>query len=103
MLQYKPYRTKDLKLSTLAAAINSTPHKLSSLLNNHYRLSFVDFINTYRINSIKEQMTLPVNMQSFTIEALAYEAGFSSRSAFYTAFKKLTGASPVEYTRTLQE
>jgi len=97
--QHKPYTQKNLTLSFLAGAIGITSHKLSSLLNNYYQLGFVDFINTYRINSIKEQMTLPQNLQSFTIEAMAYKAGFSSRSAFYTAFKKLTGTSPVEYTR----
>lgn len=101
LLKHKLYRTKDLKLSELAEAIDITPHKLSSLLNNHYCLNFVDFINTYRINSIKEQMTLPQNMEHFTIEALAYEAGFSSRSAFYTAFKKITGTSPVEFAKSL--
>ena len=101
--QHKPYKEKDLKLSTLAQAINITSHKLSFLLNNNYKLSFGDFINTYRINSIKEQMTLPKNLQHFTIEALAYEAGFSSRSAFYTAFKKLTGASPVEFARNMKK
>jgi AraC-like DNA-binding protein len=66
-------------------------------------LNFVDFINTYRINSIKEQIMQPENMQHFTIEALAYRSGFSSRSAFYKAFKKLTKASPVEFVRSLQQ
>lgn len=99
--QNKTYQIKDLKLPDLAEAIGITPHNLSSLLNNHYRLNFVDFINTYRINSIKEQMILPQHMQHFTIEAIAYEAGFSSRSAFYSAFKKITGTSPVEFSKSL--
>ncbi|NII27913.1 helix-turn-helix domain-containing protein [Pseudoflavitalea sp. X16] len=91
------YTEKNISLASLAAALEITTHKLSSLLNSHYQLNFVDFINTYRINHIKEQMVLPENMQSYTIEALAYDAGFSSRSAFYSSFKKLTGKSPVEY------
>jgi AraC-like DNA-binding protein len=102
IVEQKPYRQKDLKMSMVAAAVGITPHKLSSLLNNHYQVNFVDFINTYRINSIKEQMTLPQNLQNFTIEAIANEAGFSSRSAFYNAFKKLMGTSPVEFARSLQ-
>jgi AraC-like DNA-binding protein/CRP-like cAMP-binding protein len=103
ILQHKPYQQKDLKLSLLAQAIDITPHKLSFLLNNHYKLNFGDFINTYRINSIKEQMTLPQNLQHFTIESMAYEAGFSSRSAFYNAFKKLMGTSPVEFSRNMKK
>jgi AraC-like DNA-binding protein len=100
ILKQKPYRQKDLKMSMMAEAVGITPHKLSSLLNNHYQVNFVDFINTYRINSIKEQMTLPQNMQHYTIESMAYEAGFSSRSAFYNAFKKLMGTSPAEFVRS---
>jgi AraC-like DNA-binding protein len=103
LTQTKPYKQKDFKLSMLAQAIGITSHKLSFLLNNHYKLSFGDFINTYRINNIKAQMNLPQNMQHFTIETLAYEAGFSSRSAFYTAFKKLMGSSPVEFARNMNK
>lgn len=99
--QHKSYINKDISLSSLADVLGITAHRLSALLNNSYQLNFVDFINTYRINSIKEQIVLPGNMQSFTIEALAYDAGFSSRSAFYSAFKKLTGASPMEYAQRL--
>lgn len=97
LIQRQLYRSKDISLASLARAAGITAHKLSSLLNNNYQLSFGDFINSYRIKSIQEQMALPDTLQNFTIEALAYDAGFSSRSAFYSAFKKLTGVSPLEY------
>lgn len=102
LLESQVYADKKINLASLAAMLEITPHKLSSLLNSHYQLNFVDFINTYRIIRIKEQMVLPQNMQSYTIEALAYDAGFSSRSAFYSSFKKLTGKSPVEYAQNLE-
>lgn len=99
MLEREAYKMKDVNLKTVAETIGTTSHKLSSLLNNYYQLSFVDFINSYRISSIKEQMAIPGNLQNYTIEALAKNAGFSSRSSFYNAFKKNVGMSPVEYTR----
>lgn len=93
---------KDITLASLAKAAGITAHKLSSLLNNNYRLNYVDFINGYRIKSIQKQMSLPDTMRHFTIETLAYNAGFASRSAFYNAFKKLTGISPVQYAQNIK-
>jgi AraC-like DNA-binding protein len=61
----------------------------------------MDFVNTYRINHIKEQIAIPSVLHNYTIETVANNAGFSSRSAFYNAFKKNVGMSPVEYVRSL--
>ena len=36
LTEHTPYKTKDLKLSDLARAINITAHELSSLLNNQH-------------------------------------------------------------------
>jgi AraC-like DNA-binding protein len=99
--QDKRYSDKRISLFSLARALGLTPHKLSSLLNNSYQLSFADFINRLRINSIIEQLTLPHTIQHFTIEALAYNAGFTSRSAFYRAFRKQVGTSPAEYIQSI--
>jgi len=51
-------------------------------------------------NSIPETKDLKLSDLALAIN---YRAGFSSRSAFYKAFKKLTGASPVEFVRSLQQ
>lgn len=97
ILEQLSYKNKTISLASLAGELGLSTHKLSSLLNNNYHLSFNDFINTYRINSIKNQIITTDSLQNFTMEALAYEAGFSSRSAFYSAFKKLVGESPAQY------
>jgi AraC-like DNA-binding protein len=92
---------KSISLTSLSSALNLSTHKLSSLLNNQYQQSFKDFINSYRIDRIKVQIANPVNLQNFTIESLAYDAGFASRSAFYNSFKKVVGMTPVEYVKSL--
>lgn len=101
IIDNQPFKDKNLSLATLAQALGSSAHKLSSLLNNHYHQSFKDFINSYRISMIKTQMANPINLQNFTIESLAYDAGFASRSAFYNSFKKVLGMTPVEYVKSL--
>ncbi|RZM29859.1 MAG: helix-turn-helix domain-containing protein [Pedobacter sp.] len=91
---------KRLRLKEIAQRVNLTPHELSALLNNHYRKSFADFINIFRVNYVKEKLRSSSSLQQLTIEALGDQAGFSSKSTFFFAFKKHTGMSPLEYIRT---
>lgn len=99
METHQSFRDKGIRLQSLAKEIGLSSHKLSVVLNSYLNQSFVDYINQYRISWIKESLLNPEIVQNFTLEALAYSAGFSSRSAFYSAFKKLVGMSPVEYAK----
>ena len=101
MSENQLFKDKEISLHSLAKHLNYSTHKLSSLLNNHFEQKFMDFVNAHRISHIKEQIAIPGNLQHYTIETLANNAGFSSRSAFYNAFKKLVGMSPVEYAKSL--
>jgi AraC-like DNA-binding protein len=101
--KHQSFRHKDVRLQSLAKEIGLSSHKLSIVLNSYFNKSFIDYINQYRVNWIKGSIRNPDIMQSFTLEALAYSAGFSSRSAFYSSFKKLVGMSPVEYSKTLDQ
>lgn len=44
-------------------------------------------------------MLLNKDYNNYTVVAIALEAGFNSKSAFYSAFKKEIGISPNEYKR----
>ncbi|MEO0559302.1 MAG: helix-turn-helix domain-containing protein [Bacteroidota bacterium] len=94
LTQEAPYRDPTLKLAGLAKSIGLTPHKLSQLLNDNMGQSFATFINTYRV---EEAQRLMLDAPMLTMEAIGYEAGFSSRSSFYAAFKKHTGLTPAAY------
>lgn len=87
------YRDANLSLAKLAHHIGSTPNYVSQTLNEHMEASFFDFVNLWRI---KEAQDLLLKNDE-TILAIAYEVGFNSRSAFYTAFKKNTGVTPSDY------
>ncbi|NML23570.1 helix-turn-helix domain-containing protein [Pseudoflavitalea sp. G-6-1-2] len=97
------FRNKKISLTVLSAELGISKHRLSSLINNHYHQSFSDYINVCRINCIKEQLSNADTLRKYTIEMLAHDAGFSSRSAFYNAFKKETGISPKEYLQQLNK
>ena len=100
--KHQLYRQKGLTIYMLATQLNVSTRNLSYLLNQHYKLRFNDFINIYRILYAKHKIKEGF-LYYHTIEALAEDAGFSSRSAFYAVFKRNTGMSPAEYIAQLPD
>lgn len=96
MEMHQPFLIKGLNIIALSRLLNMPNHHLSYLLNHHYHKRFTDFINDYRVEFIKKRFQ-QANWKEYTFEGLAIEAGFSSRSNFFTAFKKATHLSPSEY------
>lgn len=101
IIKQEAFKDGHLSLVQVARELSVSTHRLSALFNNIYRLSFVDFVNLQRIRHIQQQMADKETMQHYTVEALARNCGFASRSAFYSAFKKTTGTSPAQYRRSL--
>lgn len=97
MLASECFKEKTLKVNDVAARLDIPAYKLSQALNAFAKTSFNDFVNNYRIAYLKSQLEKDGILQNYTIEALALQAGFASRSGFYKAFKKIEGISPKEY------
>lgn len=94
----KPYRQGDLTLQHLAKKISVPPNHLSQIINEHLNQNFFDFVNRYRVEEIQSRLNSPAE-KHLTILALAYDAGFNSKSAFYSAFKKHTNMTPSRFKR----
>lgn len=101
--QHALYADKNISITSLAKVLNIPASSLSKLINDHYHQHFADYINTHRINRILEQIALAGSLKNYTIEAMASEVGFASRSAFYYAFRKVTGTTPLQYVQNLAE
>jgi AraC-like DNA-binding protein len=71
-------------------------HHLSALLNKVYGVRFNDFINQYRIRHIANHFDKS-SWEQMTLEGIASESGFNSRTTFFNAIKKSTGLSPSEF------
>lgn len=98
--EQKAYLDEDLTLNKLAQQIETTDKKLSLLLNQYMNTTFYDFINKYRIESVKEKLKSK-EFENLTLLGIAYESGFKSKTSFNRIFKKETGFSPSEYKKSL--
>lgn len=96
MEERKPYLDCELTLQKLAFQTDIPEKDLSILINHQLGKHFFDFVNEYRINEAKEVLKNP-NEKDVTILEILYQVGFNSKSSFYTAFKKITNQTPVQY------
>jgi len=102
MQQNQPYLNNDLKLPILAKEVGLLPHQLSQIINQKARIKYTDYINQYRITEAQERLRNP-KYEQLTIMAIAYDVGFNTKSAFYTAFKKQVHASPSQYRKNYEK
>jgi len=96
MTEKKPYRREDLTLRDLARELSLSTQHISMILNIHFKQNFYNFINSYRVEEVKQKLIHP-DYKNHNILSIAYGAGFNSKSTFNTMFKKFTGKTPKEY------
>lgn len=87
------FKDPDLSLSKLAKQLNVKSYLVTKCLSVIHETKFSDYVNSYRIEEVKQLLNDPKNKQ-FTLLSLAFDAGFNSKASFNRAVKKLTGKSP---------
>ncbi len=92
----KIYLKQDITLSSLAKKLNTNRSTLSEIINEKSGKTFNQFINQYRIEEAA-RLLKDTKMMHLTIEGIAQETGFKSRSSFYTAFISEKGITPSSY------
>jgi YesN/AraC family two-component response regulator len=90
------FLNKGLTLSQLAARLHTNNTYLTNYLKQRHDTTFTDLVNKHRIDEACRLLSLP-EKEKLSIEELPQSCGFSSKSAFYIAFKKFTGVSPAAY------
>ena len=98
MKQDKIYTKTKITIDDLATKLNTNRSYLSQIINSHFKTNYKSFINSYRISEARRLLVNP-SFENYTIEAIANEVGFGSKSVFNEIFKRETGITPSIFQR----
>jgi AraC-like DNA-binding protein len=101
MAEKQLFKNPDLRISDLAMASGFLSYKLSAYFRKRLYQNFYDYVNGWRINYCTEMIDSG-QFRIKTLEALASESGFRSRSTFIRAFKKVKDMTPSNYIHNLK-
>ena len=90
------YRDPELGRDTVAEKLGISTGYLSQLINAVTGENFATYINFYRVEDVK-RMILDPDFGQYSLLAIGLEAGFKSKSAFYSSFKKVAGMTPNQF------
>ena len=100
------YRQPGLIVDDVAKRLQTSCRQLSNAISRHYQRNFVEYVNTFRVEEtieILKQQHEGGKYAHYTIEAIGKMVGFNHKSPFYSAFKRITGVSPLEYMDNIHE
>lgn len=90
------YQQETLSLPALAEALGLSAHQLSELLNERLGRSFSLFLKEKRVAAACARLRAEPDE---AILDVGLAVGFSSSSAFYAAFREITGKAPGQFRR----
>ena len=99
MKNSKPYLNQGLKLEELALEVGVSKHQLSQVLNEEYPHGFARYVQEYRVEEAKQLIKTRTEL---SLEGIGFEAGFSSKSSFFDAFKKIADSTPAAFKKTIE-
>jgi len=90
--QKKLYLQPELTLANVSEALNIPRYKITELIKTSDYSNFYDLVNQHRVeHSIRLLENLPAY---YSLDSVAIESGFKSRSSFYRVFKNYMGKTP---------
>lgn len=90
----KPFLDPQFDLITLARLVGTNRTQLSTAINRHAQTTFSNWLATYRVNYLIQQIN---EQPDLYIDELYNTAGFASRTSFYRQFRQATGMTPKQY------
>jgi len=100
----QPFLNPDFNLTDLTSALNLPMRIVSIAIKSTLGIGFPEFINKRRITHLEQLLLRKPEMLQFSVDALAKTVGFSSRSGFYKAFKKIENyESPAQMLEQIKE
>lgn len=91
----------DYSLGHLVLDTQIPRHILSAFINQEYGMGFREFLNRKKVEFLIANHNKP-EWKQFTLEAIASECGYNSRTTFIKNFKEITGKTPSEFFKTAE-
>ena len=89
--------SQDFSLDKLTALVGSRSKYVSQIINETYEKNFSAFLAERRIREACQILSDESLMKNYTIEAIAANLGFKSRTNFISVFKRVTGLTPTQF------
>ena len=95
-----PYTSRDFSLSQMSFDLKIPERFLSNYFNKELQITFSEWRKNLRIDHVC-RMIEQGESKNLTIEAIATNAGFASRSKFIDAFKERKGVTPSAFIKSI--
>lgn len=92
----KLFLKTELTLQDIADQLKVPAYQVSQAINEGLKKTFYDLVNGYRVEEAKRLLIDPKSRNNKII-AVAFDAGFNSKTTFNTVFKKFTGFTPSDF------
>ena len=92
----KFYRESNLSLNDVAEKLGTTRHNISQVINEHFGMSFFNFINKHRIDEAIRILNNDMH-RTYNIIDVAYDVGYNNKVTFNKAFKNFIRMTPTDY------
>ena len=99
ILEKEYFKKQGMSIERLSIELNISSRQLSFCINYYKKMKFQDYINSLRLQFVISEFQNGT-IENNTIEAIGANAGFGSRSSFFSVFKKQMGCTPLEYIKT---
>lgn len=96
ILEKEYFKKQGMTIERLSIELNISSRQLSFCINYYKNMKFQDYINSLRLQFVISEFQNGT-IENNTIEAIGANAGFGSRSSFFSVFKKQMGCTPLEY------
>ncbi|MCP2028797.1 AraC-like DNA-binding protein [Flavobacterium sp. HSC-32F16] len=90
------YTDSTLSREKIAEELGISSGYVSQIVNTITGDNFANYINQYRVEAVKEMISNS-DYENYNLLTIGLESGFTSKTTFYKAFKKVTGQTPNEY------
>jgi AraC-like DNA-binding protein len=96
-----PFIQKEFSLSQMSFDLKIPERFLSNYFNKELEITFSDWRKNLRIDHVCRLIEVG-EAKNLTIEAIATNAGFASRSKFIDAFKERKGVTPSAFIKSIK-